>query len=184
MVDPRDADRILVAVLGHPYGPNPERGLFRSTDGGRTFERVLYKDENTGAVDVVLDPGNPDIVYAVLWEARQAPWENGAFTGPGSGLFKSIDGGTTWRQLTTGLPTFADGLGRMGVTVAPSDPSRLFATVEVKGQGWVYRSDDAGESWKKTGADGRVAGRPSDFAEVKVDPRNADVVYSASVVTW
>ena len=184
VVDPRNPDRILVAVLGHPYGPNQERGLFRSSDGGRTFERVLYKDENTGAVDVVLDPRNPDIVYAVLWEARQAPWENGAFTGPGSGLFKSVDGGTTWRQLTTGLPTFGDGLGRMGITVAPSDPNRLYATVEVKGQGWVYRSDDAGESWKKTGADGRVAGRPSDFAEVKVDPRNPDVVYSASVVTW
>src|SRR5438094_4265411 len=98
-VDPRNADHLFVAVLGHPYGPNPERGLFRSTDGGQHFEKVLGKDENTGAVDVVLDPKNPDVVYAVLWEARQAPWENGAFSGPGSGLFKSTDGGTTWKPL-------------------------------------------------------------------------------------
>jgi photosystem II stability/assembly factor-like uncharacterized protein len=183
-VDPRNPDRLFVAVLGHPYGPNPERGLFRSTDGGRNFEKILYKDENTGAVDVVLDPANPDIVYAVLWESRQAPWENGVFTGPGSGLHKSVDGGTTWRQLNTGLPTFADGLGRIGITVAPSNPSRLFATVEVRGSGFIYRSDDAGESWRRMSEDGRVAGRPSDFAEVKVDPTNPDIVYSASVVTW
>ncbi len=184
VVDPRNPDRLFVAVLGHPYGPNPERGLFRSTDGGRSFEKVLYKDENTGAVDVVLDPRNPDVVYAVLWEARQAPWENGAFTGPGSGLFKSIDGGTTWRQLTGGLPAFADGLGRIGITIAPSDPSRMYATVEIRGAGFVYRSDDAGESWRRISEDGRVAGRPSDFAEVKVDPTNPDIVYSGSVVTW
>ena len=123
-------------------------------------------------------------MYAVLWEARQAPWENGAFGGPGSGLYKSVDGGATWRQLTTGLPTFAEGLGRMGITVAPSDPNRLYATVEVNGNGYIYRSDDAGETWRRTSADGRVAGRPSDFAEVKADPRNPDIVYSASVVTW
>jgi photosystem II stability/assembly factor-like uncharacterized protein len=184
-VDPRNPDRLFVAVLGHPYGPNPERGLFRSTDGGKTFERVLGKDENTGAVDVVLDPKNPDIVYAVLWEARQAPWENGAFSGPGSGLFKSTDGGATWKPLTGGLPTFEqDGLGRIGVTVAPSDPNRLYATVSVRAGGFLYRSDDAGESWRRVSEDGRLAGRPDDFAEVKVDPTNPDVVYSASVVTW
>ena len=122
VVDPRDPNRLFVAVLGHPYGPNAERGIYRSTNGGESFEKVLYKDENTGAVDVVLDPVDPSIVYAVLWEARQAPWENGQFSGPGSGLFKSIDGGTTWRQIGNGLPTFgADGLGRIGITVAPSN---------------------------------------------------------------
>jgi photosystem II stability/assembly factor-like uncharacterized protein len=185
IVDPRNPDRLFVAVLGHPYGPNPERGIFRSTDGGATFEKVLYKDENTGGVDVVFDPGNSDILYAVLWESRQAPWENGIFNGPGSGLFKSSDGGATWRQLTAGLPTFEkDGLGRIGITVAPSDPTRLYATVELRGAGFVYRSDDAGETWRRISEDGRVAGRPSDFAEVKVDPTNPDIVYSGSVVTW
>ncbi len=185
VVDPGNPERIFVAVLGHPYGPNPERGIFRSTDGGRSFEKVLYKDENTGGVDLVFDPRNPDIVYAVLWEARQAPWENGAFSGPNSGLYKSTDGGTTWRQLGGGLPTFEkDGLGRIGITVAPSDPNRLFATVEVRSGGFLYRSDDAGETWRRINEDGRIAGRPSDFAEVKVDPTNPDIVFTASVVTW
>src|SRR4030095_15585639 len=112
---------LFVAVLGHPYGPNAERGVYRSTNGGRTFERVLFKDDNTGAADIALDPVDSNVVYASLWEARQGPWENGAWSGPGSGLFKSTDGGTTWSPLTRGLPTFAEGLGRIGVTVAPSN---------------------------------------------------------------
>ena len=185
VVDPRNPDRLFVAVLGHPYGPNTERGLYRSNDGGKSFERVLFKDENTGAVDVVLDPQTPDIVYAVLWEARQGPWENGQFAGSGSGLFKSLDGGTTWRQVGKGLPTYdADGAGRYGITVAPSMPNRMFATVDARRNGGLYRSDDAGESWYEITKDDRVAGRASDFAEVKVDPRNPDVVYTASVVSW
>jgi photosystem II stability/assembly factor-like uncharacterized protein len=185
VVDPKNPNRLWVAVLGHPYGPNTERGLFRSTDGAATFQKVLYKDENTGAVDVAVDPANPEIVYAVLWESRQAPWENGVFTGPGSGLYKSTDGGTNWRQLTNGLPTFEkDGLGRIGITVAPSNPTRLFATVEAARNGGLYRSDDAGESWVLINGDPFVTERGSDFAEVKVDPANADVVYTASIVTW
>ena len=184
-VDPRNPDRLFVAVMGHPYGPNAERGLFRSTDGGASFQKVLYRDENTGAIDVVLDPSNPDIVYCAMWEARQGPWENGAFSGPGSGLFKSVDGGATWKRLTSGLPTFEqDGLGRIGIAIAPSLTSRLFATVNsAKGDG-LFRSDDAGETWYRATTDARVATRESDFAEVKVDPKNADVVYTASVVTW
>jgi photosystem II stability/assembly factor-like uncharacterized protein len=184
IVDPKNPDRLFVAVLGHPYGPNVERGIFRSTDGARTFQKVLYKDENTGGADVVFDPSNADIVYAVLWESRLGPWENGEFNGPGSGLYKSTDGGTTWRPLTRGLPTFADGLGRIGITVAPSDPKRMFATVQTGDDGWLYRSDDAGESWYRACKDPRVAGRPDDFAEVKVHPRNPDIVFTASVVTW
>src|SRR5437588_2263732 len=105
IVDPRDPNRLFVAVLGHPYGPNEERGVFRSTDGGRTFLKVLYKDENTGASDVEFDPKNPDVVYACLWETRQGPWENGAWSGTNGGIFKSIDGGNTWKPLTRGLPT-------------------------------------------------------------------------------
>jgi photosystem II stability/assembly factor-like uncharacterized protein len=185
IIDPRNPDRLFVAVLGHPYGANAERGVFRSSDGGRTFEKVLYKDENTGAVDLAFDSRNPDVVYAVLWEARQAPWENGAFSGPNSGLYKSTDGGATWRPLTGGLPTFEkDGLGRIGITVAPSDANRLYATVATRTGGWLYRSDDAGETWRRTTDDPRIAGRPDDFAEVKVDPTNPDIVYTASVVTW
>jgi photosystem II stability/assembly factor-like uncharacterized protein len=185
VVDPRDPNRLFVAVLGSPYGPGPERGLFRSTDGGETFEKVLYRDEDTGAVDVVLDPKDPRTVYAVLWESRQAPWENGVFTGPGSGLYKSTDGGATWKPLTKGLPAFTDdGLGRIGITVAPSDPRRLYATVEAKRNGGLYRSDDAGESWARVNADPRVTERGSDFAEVKVHPRDPDTVFTASVVTW
>ena len=185
VVDPRDANRLFVAVMGHPYGPNAERGLFRSTDGGASFQKVLYKDENTGAIDVVLDPANPAIVYAVLWESRQGPWENGQFSGPGSGLFKSTDGGDTWRKVGKGLPTFEqDGLGRIGITVAPSMPSRMFATVGANRNAGLYRSDDAGENWYQATTDNRVSTRESDFAEVKVDPKNPDVVYTASVVTW
>ena len=185
VVDPRDPSRLFVAVLGHPYGPNAERGLFRSTDGGASFQKVLYKGENTGAIDVVMDPVDANTIYCVLWEARQAPWENGQFSGPGSGLFKSVDGGTSWRKVGSGLPTFErDGLGRIGITVAPSMPSRMFATVGASRNAGLYRSDDAGEHWYKVTPDARVSSRESDFAEVKVDPGNPDVVYTASVVTW
>jgi photosystem II stability/assembly factor-like uncharacterized protein len=185
IVDPVNPNRLFVAALGHPYGPNEERGIFRSLDGGLTFQKVLYKDENTGGVDLAFDPSNTNTVYAVLWEERQAPWENGVFTGPGSAVYKSTDGGTNWRQIMTGLPTYAaDGVGRIGITVAPSLPSRLFATVDSRDKGGLYRSDDAGEHWHMVGTDARVTTRESDFAEVKVDPKNADVVYTASVVAW
>ena len=185
VVDPRNPNRVFVAVLGHPYGPNEERGIFRSADGGQTFTKVLYKDPDTGGVDLVLDPADPDTVYAALWQARQAPWENGAFSGPGSGVFKSTDGGTTWQPIMTGLPTFADdGLGRVGLAVAPTNPKRLFATVEARTRGGLYRSDDAGARWSLVNADPRVTERGSDFAEVKVDPKNPDIVYTASVAAW
>src|SRR6266705_5176948 len=131
IVDPRDPNRVFVAALGHPYGPNDERGVFRSTDGGQNWQRVLYKDENTGASQVAFDPSNSQIIYADLWAGRQAPWEIGdSFKGPGSGLYKSADGGSTWHELRTGLPTIAEGLGRIGFAIGPSDPKRLYATVD------------------------------------------------------
>jgi len=183
-VDPRDPNRLFVAVLGHPYGPNEERGIFRSTDGGRTFEKVLYRDENTGGIDVVIDPSNPRTIYAALWEARQGPWENGAFTGPGSGVYKSADGGTTWRQLTNGLPP-GELLGRAGLEVCAANPRRLYAIAGTKKEsGGVYRSDDAGETWARLNDDERLWGRPGDFNEVRADPTNADIVYVANIVTW
>jgi photosystem II stability/assembly factor-like uncharacterized protein len=189
-VDPRDPNRLFAAVLGHPYGPNPERGIFRSTDGGETWQKVLYKDENTGGCDVELDPKDPNVVYAGLWESRQAPWEDGnEYGGSGGGLFKSEDGGTTWRQLTKGLP--AD-LVQVNVAIAPSRPSRLFASVSTtekgeygtsKGLG-LYRSDDSGESWSKVTDDPRPTMRigGGDLAVPVVDPTNPDVVYACSIV--
>jgi photosystem II stability/assembly factor-like uncharacterized protein len=185
IVDPSDPQRVFVAVLGHPYGPNEERGVFRSTDGGRSFEKVLYKDEDTGAAEVAFDPSDPRTVYAVLWEARQGPWENGVFSGPGSGLFKSTDGGTSWRRIGEGLPTGEEGLGRIGIGIAPSEPSRIYAIVSAPARlGGVYRSDDAGERWRRIHTDSRLWGRDGDFNEVKVDPQDPDVVYVANIVTW
>jgi photosystem II stability/assembly factor-like uncharacterized protein len=186
IVDPNNENRLFVAALGHPYGPNDERGIFRSTDGGRTFQRVLYKDENTGGADVLFDPRDARTVYAVLWQARQGPWENGDFRGPGSGLFKSTDGGDTWRPLTRGLPTWeGERLGRMGIGVAPSLPSRLFAVVEARGTAaGIYRSDDAGERWTRVNNDARVVARPSDATDIRVHPTNPDIVIVPTIVTW
>ena len=184
LVDPKDPDRVFVAVLGHPYGPNKERGVYRTLDGGKTWQQVLAKDENTGAVALAFDPAEPRTVYAVLWAARQGPWENGAWQGSGSGLYKSTDGGTTWKPLTKGLPTAEQGLGRIGVTVAPSDSKRLYAMVDAPRLGGVYRSDDAGDSWKRVNTEPRVWGRGSDFAEVKVDPKNKDIVYVANTSAY
>jgi photosystem II stability/assembly factor-like uncharacterized protein len=192
VVDPADPNRVFVAALGHPYGPNRERGVYRSLDGGRTWQKVLPAgdregDENTGAVDLALDPRNPRTVYAVLWAARQGPWEyNNAYAGPTSGLFKSTDGGTSWRPLgggASGLPTAADGLSRIGIGIAPGDPSRIYAWVTSR-RSALYRSDDAGASWTRMNDEARVWGRGDDFANVRVDPTNADIVYAANTSTY
>jgi photosystem II stability/assembly factor-like uncharacterized protein len=153
-IDPRDPNRILVAVAGHPYGPNTERGIFRSTDGGQTFDRVLFKDENVGGADVLLDPKNPDTAYAALWEARQGPWENAAWNGSGGGVFKSTDNGKTWRQLSGGLP---DGIIQANLAIAPNSNNRLFASIALPGGLVIYRSDDGGEKWVKITTDPRPA---------------------------
>jgi len=179
IVDPRNPDRLFVAVLGHPYGPNEERGVFRSTDGGKTFQKVFYKDENTGAYDLQFDPANPEIVYATLWEARQGPWENGAWTGTNGGIFKSTDGGTNWRKLTNGLPEVV----QASIAVAPSNPNRLYATVTPTG---IFRSEDAGENWTRITNDARPAGRigGGDQPVPVVHPKNPDILWIASTVSW
>ncbi|HSY49367.1 MAG TPA: glycoside hydrolase [Thermoanaerobaculia bacterium] len=184
VVDPADPNRLFVAVIGHPYGPNEERGIFRSADGGRSFQKVLYKNDLTGGIDVILDPSNAQTVYAALWQAQQGPWENAYFAGSGSGLFKSTDGGATWQELKGGLPS-SDTIGRIGIEVSQADPKRLYAICgENAKSGGLYRSNDGGATWNRATKDERIWGRPGDFNEVRSDPKNADVVYVANVVTW
>ena len=185
VVDPRDEKRVFVAALGHPYGPNPERGIFRSLDGGSTWEKVLYKDEDTGGIQVLFDPANAQTVYAVLWASRRPPWTVGnSYDAPGSGLYKSIDGGTTWRQLTGGLPKSEQDLGRIGLAISPTDPKRMYALVDSPSLGGVYRSDDAGETWQRTNSENRIWSRGSDFAGVTVHPKNKDVIFIANTSTY
>ena len=184
-VDPINAFRIFVAVLGHPYGPSRERGIYRSLDGGQTFKPVLQHDENAGGNDVDIDPNNPQVIYANLWEQRQGPWENAAWTGGGGGLFKSTDGGETWRPLTNGLPA---NVNQVNLTIAPSDSKRLYAAVASDGPPptvGIYRSDDAGESWTKITSDRRPASRigGGDLPVPVVNPKDADNVYMASTVS-
>ncbi len=191
VVDPRDPNRLFAAVLGHPYGPNDERGIFRSTDGGKTWAKVLSVDENTGGSDIEMDPSNPDVLYASLWEVREGPWEdNNELQGTSGGLFKTTDGGNTWRPLTVGLPNH---LAQINVAIAASQPSRLYATVGTTDRGdygsaaglGFYRSDDAGENWHVATTDPRPAMRigGGDLPIPRVDPKNPDTVYSVSIVT-
>ena len=182
-VDPRNPDHVLAAVAGHPYGPNEERGVFLSTDGGKTFAKTLYKDENTGGNDVQIDPANPQIVYASLWEAREGPWENADWNGTNGGIFKSADGGKSWKQLSKGLPK---DIVQAQLAIAPSMPRMLFAAVATPKVVKLYRSDDAGENWGLATEDARPAARigGGDLPVVQFDPQNPRVVYSASVVCW
>ena len=185
VIDPKDPNRLFVAAQGHPYGPNAERGVFRSLDGGQTFQKVLYKDENVGGMDLVFDPRNSQVIFASMWVSRRPPWTTGVgYSGPGSGLYKSTDGGNTWRQLSKGLPSAAEGIGRLGPAVSPSDPDRMYGWVNAKKGSGIYRSDDAGESWQQVNDEERVWGRGDDFGCVRVDPRNKDVIYVANTSTY
>ena len=183
-VDPHNPNRVFAAALGHPYGANEERGIYLSTDGGQNWQKVLSKDANVGGSDVEIDPSNPEIVYASLWEVRLGPWEDGnQYSGTGGGVFKSTDGGKTWRALTNGLPK---GIIQVDVAIAASQPSRLYASVASNEPSvGIYRSDDAGENWTRVTTDPRPALRigGGDLPVPRVDPKNPDVVYSASIVT-
>src|SRR5713101_5374590 len=174
IVDPRNANTVFVAALGHAYGSNEERGIFRSTDGGVTWQKVLYKDNKTGAIDVVVDPNNSNTLFASLWEVYRTPWSLSS-GGPGSGLYKSTDGGSTWTKLEGhGLPSGI--VGRIGVSVSGADSSRVYAMVESK-EGGLYRSDDGGENWTRINEDGRMRQRAWYFSHIFADPKSADTVY-------
>ena len=187
VVDPQDSNRLFVAALGHPYGPNSERGVFRSTDGGQTFQKVLYKDENTGAADLAFDPSNPASCTRCCGPRAS---RRGKFAAAnrssrrGSGLFKSTDGGDTWHQLASGLPGPDDGVSRMGIAVSVSQPNRLYVDVEAKKSAGIYRSDDTGETWKLVNSDRRIGGRGPGAMGIAIAPDNPDVVYVANTSSW
>jgi photosystem II stability/assembly factor-like uncharacterized protein len=176
LVDPADPDRVFVAALGHAYGPNQERGVYRSADGGKRWQRVLFHDENTGAIDLAFEPGNSRTIYAALWQTRRPPWSiYPPSNGPGSGLYRSTDGGEHWDPVSGhGLPS--DGLGRMGIAIAPSNVRRIYLLVDAK-EGGLYRSDDGGQNWARVSNDQRIWQRGWYFEEVSVDPKDADTVY-------
>jgi photosystem II stability/assembly factor-like uncharacterized protein len=199
-VDPHNPDIVFVAAIGNFYSGNPDRGIFRSKDGGKSWEKVLYKNEDVGAIEVVIDPTNPQVVYAGLWNTRRPPWFVYApSNGPGGGIHKSVDGGNTWKQLTTGLPN--DGMGKSGIAVSASNPQRVYAVIDnlkldpsapkptgpadpfgsPAGQGGFFRSDDAGATWTKLSSDQALWGRGWYFEHIVVDPKDADVVYVANV---
>jgi photosystem II stability/assembly factor-like uncharacterized protein len=182
LVHPADADTLYVAALGHAYGPNPERGVFRSRDGGRSWAKVLFRDVDTGAIDLAFRPGDPRVLYAALWQTRRPPWSvYPPSNGPGSGLFRSDDGGDTWRPIAgNGFP---EQPGRIGLAVAPSRPDRLYALVDAP-RGGLYRSDDGGATWRQLSADTRIWQRGWYFGGVTVDPANADVVYVCNTALY
>ena len=185
-IDPRDPNRVFVAAEGHPFGPNQERGLYRSTDGGKTFKRVLFVSERTGASEVQIDPQNPQIVFAGMWQRQEAPWENGSFDGNEGGLYRSTDGGDTWTKLTgNGLP---DQILQVQLTISPSNPKRIYGAIAaVHGPVGIYRSDDGGDHWIHTPDDDtrpeeRIGG--GDVPVPVVDPKDPDTIYVASIVSW
>jgi photosystem II stability/assembly factor-like uncharacterized protein len=208
-VDPTNPDRFFVAALGHPYGPNAQRGIFRSTDGGKTFQKVLYRDEYTSGNDVRIDPRNPNVVYAALWQQQQSFSESGEFGGAANGIYKSTDGGDTWKPIVNGLPPVIEA----NLAIAPSDPDRIYAMIagqdtsggrggrgpSTTGTVQLYRSNDGGEHWhlaiddpsipaaqrpatEDARPNGRIGG--GDLPPITVDPQNPDVIYSTSVVLW
>ena len=191
IVDPKNPNVVFVAALGHAYGPNPDRGVYRSRDGGATWQKVLFKNDDIGAIDLAFDPANSQIVYATLWNVRRPPWFIYApANGPGSGIFKSVDGGTTWKEISEGIP--AEGRGHIGVALSPANHNRVYAVVDAKAGdaandpkgGGVFRSDDAGTTWTRLSSDKRLWDRGWYFEKVAVDPKNADIVYVSNTSVY
>ncbi len=182
-VDPRDAKVAFVAALGHAYAPNAVRGLYRTSDGGRSWTRVLFRDDDTGAIDVVIDPAHPDVMLAALWHTRRPPWNTYPPSyGPGSGLYRSTDGGRHWNPIVgNGFPSA--GLGRIGLAFAPSRPGLVYAIVDAK-EGGLYRSSDGGTTWTRRSGDPRIWQRGWYFGGVTVDPRDPEVVYACDTAMY
>ena len=182
VVHPRNPDIVFVAAVGHLFGPNEERGVYRSKDGGKTWQKLLYRDADTGAVDLAMDPSNPNLIYATLWQIRRKPWtfESG---GKGSGLFQSTDGGDTWAEITRndGLPKGV--LGRIGVAISPANPERVWTIVEAA-EGGVYRSDDGGKKWQKTNSENNLRQRAWYYSHIFADPKSAETVYVLNTSMW
>ena len=175
LVDPRDPNLVYVAALGHAYGPNPDRGVFRSKDGGATWQKVLFKSNDVGAVDLQIDPSNARTIYASLWNTRRPPWSvYPAANGPGGGIYKSTDGGDTWKEIDAGIPV--EGRGRIGIAISAARPNRVYAIVDAK-EGGLFRSEDGGTTWTKTSGDTRIWGRGWYFGKIVADPKNPELVY-------
>ncbi|HET7564641.1 MAG TPA: glycosyl hydrolase, partial [Gemmatimonadaceae bacterium] len=183
-VDPSNPDVVYAAATGHAFGSNPVRGVYRSRDGGRSWQRVLFIDDSTAAIDLALDPVNPRILYAAMWKFERYPWGFSAGGGH-SGLFKSTDGGDTWTELThnEGMPKAL--IGRIGIAISPSEPSRLYASIEAADStGGIFRSDDAGATWKRVNADQKFMVRPWYFSGITADPVDPNTVYVLNLGTW
>jgi hypothetical protein len=180
-VDPRDPDVAFVAAFGHAHGPNAERGVYRTTDGGKSWELVLHRSEDAGACDLSIDPFNPRVIYAALWEARRGPHYMSS-GGEGSGLFRSTDGGDTWTELTRNQGMPETGLiGKIGVSVSAAQRDRVYAIVEHAEQGGIHRSDDGGETWVKLSDDRRLRQRAWYYSHITADPGDADSVWVLNV---
>ncbi len=181
-IHPKDSNLVYVAALGHAFGPNDERGVFRSKDGGETWEKVLFKSDKAGAADLTFDLTNPRILYAAIWQALRTPWSL-ISGGPESGIFKSVDGGDTWTEITDN-PGLPKGLkGRMGVAASPAQPGRVWATIEAEDPG-VYRSDDGGDTWEMVNDNRDVQARPWYYQHIFADPQDPNTVWILSSQCW
>jgi photosystem II stability/assembly factor-like uncharacterized protein len=184
VIDPRDPDRVFVAAMGHAFGPNAERGVFRTTDGGKSWRKILFLDDSTGAIDLSMDPSNPRILFAAMWKFQRTPWGMNAGGGR-SGLWKTLDGGDTWKEVSfnPGIPDRP--LGRIGVAISPANPRRVFASIEAPdSSGGIFRSDDGGDTWDRTSDDQKWAVRPWYYSAVTADPSDENTVYVMNLQVW
>ncbi len=174
VIHPKDGNTVYACALGHLWSANTERGVFKTTDGGKTWNKILYRNDSTGCAEMAMDPQDANVLYAAMWDVRREPW-NFRSGGPGGGLFKSTDAGATWHELRKGLPE--GDLGRIGIAVAPSNRNRVYAVVEARNHTALFRSEDAGENWSEVNNSFNVSGRPFYFARLAIDPKNPDRIY-------